>query len=178
MKTRCISKTGLKKSKLLSYSIVLIALFGLSACNENYWVIEDRPSRAYLALTWSQDEPDYIDAGTGAIPEVFYWNDYYRIQPGIYSLYYDGIFNDGYDYIEYAWEVEYEIYTNQDFYNDDYYFTIDMNPYGPYVYEEYKSTPVSKFKVLEQSESRIVILKEQKAFSLKISYTKTSKKER
>ena len=179
---------GLKINKLLPYSLLIIVLLGFSSCNEDYWVIDGRPGDAYLALTWTEDEPDYIDAGTGAIPSVFYWNDYYHIYPGIYYLYYDGVYNDGYGYWDYAWEVEYEIYNNPGelgtiHYDGrdgrDNYFSIDMNPYGPYVYIDYKSAPIkSNFKVLEESDSKIVILKEEEAYSLKVTYTKTEKRNR
>ncbi len=176
----------LKKIKLLPYSIFLIILIGFSSCTEDYWVIDGRPGNAYIALSWTEDEPEYIDAGTGAIPHVFYWNDYYFIRPGIYYLYYDGIYNDGYGYIDYAWEVEYEIYTNPGEYGTafydgrdgrDNYFTLDLNPYGPYVYIDYKSAPANaNFKVLEEDETKIVILKEKEEYSLKITYRKTNRR--
>ncbi len=170
--------SGLKKRKLLSYSILLITLLGLTSCSEDYWIIESpQRSIAYLALTWSEDEPDYIDVGTNAIPEVFYWNDYYHIHSGFYSLYYDGLYNDGYNYIEYAWEVEYEIYTNNGSYIEDNYFSIDLNPNGPLVYLDYKTTSInSNFKVLENSKSKIVILKEEKGYLLKITYNKVERR--
>lgn len=168
----------LKNKRPIYYSILLIILLGLNSCTEDVWIIErPQPSDAYLALTWSEDEPEYIDAGTAAIPEVFYWNDYYHVHPGFYTLYYDGIYNDGYDYVDYAWEVDYEIYTNNGVYSDDNYFTVDLNPYGPYVYEDYKSTTANiSFKVLEKNESKIVILKEMKEYSLKITYKKVERR--
>jgi len=172
-----IRQNGLRTKRYLSYSIIFFVLFGFSSCTEDYWIIESpQPSNAYIALTWSEDEPDYIDAGTGAIPEIFYWNDYYRIYPGSYTLYYDGIFNNGYEYIDYAWEVDYEIYTNNGTYNDDNYFSIDLNPYGPYVDQDYKSASLnSTFKVLETSDSKIVILKQGEEYSLKVTYRKVER---
>ncbi len=166
--------------KPLFFLIRLMLILGITSCSEDYWVIENpsQNSRAYIALTWSEDEPDYIDAGTSDIPEVFYWNDYYPIRPGYYTLYYDGIYNDGYNYIDYAWEVEYEIYTNGGVYTNDNYFSLDMNPYGPLVYEEYKSNTInSNFTILEQTEFKIVILKQEKEFSLKITYLKVERRQ-
>ncbi len=174
-------------NKKLSVFVFLTSLFILSSCDIDVFVEDGRPGDAYFALTWTEDEPDYVDAGTNAIPSVFYWNDYYYIRPGIYVLYYDGIYNDGYGYIDYAWEIEYEIYINPGekgsiYYGDggdgeDNYFSLDCNPYGPYVYLDYKSSPAEQsFKVLEKTEDKIIIKKENTNYSLKATYTKVSKR--
>lgn len=180
MKTakRKIRQSGLKINKPLPYTIILFILLGLSSCTEDIWIIESpQHSKAYLALTWTEDEPEYIDVGTNAIPDVFYWNDYYHIRPGFYSLYYDGLYSDGYDYIEYAWEVDYEIYTNDRYYDDDNYFSIDLNPNGPFVYLDYKTATVNQnFKILENTETKITILKEEKEYSMKVSYKKVDRR--
>lgn len=166
--------TELFSRKTLPFSIILIVLLGLASCTEEIWIMESpQTSNAYIALSWTEDEPDYVDAGTGAIPTIFYWNDYYHIHPGFYTLYYDGLYNDGFDFIEYAWEVDYDIYTNGGPYYDDNYFSIDLNPYGPYVGLDFKSSPTNQnFKVLEQNEKKIIILKEEKEYSLKVTYRK------
>jgi len=124
-----IRQNGLRTKRYLSYSIIFFVLFGFSSCTEDYWIIESpQPSNAYIALTWSEDEPDYIDAGNGA-------------------------------------------------YNDDNYFSIDLNPYGPYVDLDYKSSATnSNFNVLETSDSKIVILKQEEEYSLKVTYRKIERR--
>lgn len=175
--------------KMLSVIVLLTSLFVLSSCEIDIFIEDGHPGDAYIALTWSEDEPDYVDAGTYAIPEIFYWNDYYYIRPGVYVLYYDGMYNDGYGYFDYAWEIEYEIYINPGergsvSYGDgrdgaDNYFSLDCNPYGPYVYLDYKSAPAKQdFSVVDETEDKIVIEKVNTDYTLKATYTKVAKRTR
>ena len=170
-----------KSSLFLRLGLLLSVV--LYSCEAHIFIEEEVfPGDAYIALSWTDDEPDYIDPGTNAIPNVFYWDDYYYINPGVYSLYYDGEFNNGSGFIEYAWEVEYEIYINWsdevDYYEDiDNYFVLECNPLGPYVFMDYKSSKLNEdLKVLNESDTEIVVLKENKNYSLKATYKKVKKR--
>merc|ERR1711916_249908 len=144
--------------------------------------------RAYLAFTWTEHEPEYFDPGTYAIPDVFYWDEYYRISPGLYTMYYDGAYYDRGNLIEYAWELDYEIYitpgergTPHYIGRDgvDNYFTLECNPYGPWMYQDFKSSEITPgLKVKEVSEEKIVIEKEMSNYTLKVTYKKVEKRKR
>ncbi len=163
----------------------LILLF-LSSCEKEYWGYDGFDGSAYLALSWSEAEPDYIEPGTYAIPNLFYWDEYYRINPGIYTMYYDGEFWDGYGWLEYAWEVDYEIWVNYGeegsvFYDGrdgaDNYFVVECNPYGPYVFMDFKSKAVNpEYEVLQSSEDAISLLMKKENFNMKLSYRKVEKR--
>ncbi len=163
--------------------IAVLLILSLTACEKAWYGRDGRPGNAYLSLTWQVDEPDYIDAGTGAIPSVFYWGDYYRINPGYYDLYYEGRVWTGMYWASYAWEVTYEIWENPGergdwYYNGsngpDNYFSIECNPYGPYIGSSYKSAEIDpKYTVSETSENLITIIQKGDGVDLKITYTKT-----
>lgn len=170
--------------KLLFAGALLIFL---SSCEKDYWGYDGFDGRAYLALSWSDTEPDYIEPGTHAIPNRFYWDEFYRISPGIYTMYYDGEFWDGYGWLEYAWEVDFEIWINYGeegslFYDGqdgaDNYFVVECNPYGPFVFMDLKSKAVNaKYEVLESSENTTSILMKEKHFSMKLTYRKVENRE-
>ena len=45
-----------------SFFILLsLSLFTLSACHREYVIIDGAPGRAYVALIWTDIEPDYIN---------------------------------------------------------------------------------------------------------------------
>ena len=54
-------------NKGLVLSLLLMMLL-MSSCEVNYYGTPGRDGRAFLALTWNHAEPEYINAGTGAIP--------------------------------------------------------------------------------------------------------------
>ncbi|MCP4551388.1 MAG: hypothetical protein GY834_04965 [Bacteroidetes bacterium] len=173
--------------KTRSFFILLIlGLLTLGACHKEHIIIDGAPGRAYLALTWTEIEPDYIDPGTFAIPDLFYWDEYYRITPGFYTMYYDGAYYDQGDYIEYAWEVDYEIWINYGesgttLYDGrdgaDTYFVVECNPYDPYVYLDLKSTQLNKeYTVLEEKEDLIIIQIVKGNYSIKLTYRKVEKR--
>ena len=161
-------------------SVLLIV--SLASCEKAWHGTDGRPGDAYLALTWQIEEPTYIDAGTGAIPYRFYYGDYYRINPGYYSRYYEGVVWTGQYWGSYAWEVEYEIwevagergdwyYNGQD--GPDNFFDIEMSPYGPYVYSSYKSGETdSKYEIVEASDEKIIMVQKGDGMSLKATFKK------
>ncbi len=61
-------KSGLNYKRVLSFSILIFALLVLSSCQKEYFGYDGFDGRAYLALSWSEAEPEYIDVGTNAIP--------------------------------------------------------------------------------------------------------------
>ena len=185
MKTLKSDRERKNKSFLLLLGIIAL---GLSACRQEVVIIDGAPGRAYLAFTWTEHEPEYFDPGTYAIPDVFYWDEYYRISPGLYTMYYDGAYYDRGNLIEYAWELDYEIYitpgergTPHYIGRDgvDNYFTLECNPYGPWMYQDFKSSEITPgLKVKEVSEEKIVIEKEMSNYTLKVTYKKVEKRKR
>ncbi len=158
----------------------VLLILGLASCEKAWHGTDGRPGDAYLALTWQVEEPAYIDAGTGAIPPRFYYGQYYKINPGYYTLYYEGDVWTGQYWGTYAWEVTYEIWEvpgerGDWYYNGqngpDNYFDIEMSPYGPYVYSSYKSgESVSKYEIIEQSNDVIVIVQKGDGMNLKATF--------
>jgi hypothetical protein len=151
MKTKFNTFTRLFGMNGLVYGLGILAITLLfSACERGR---DGRDGRAFLALDWQNDEPDYVDAGTASIPRSFQWSKYYNIWPGYYNMYYDGEITTPNGYAEYAWEMDYEVYNLEGerayYYMDgedapDTYFSIACTPYGPEFYDEgstYKSAP-------------------------------------
>ena len=166
--------------------IGVLFIFSLTSCEKAWHGRDGRAGDAYIALQWYEAEPTYVDAGTSAIPQVFYWEEYYRINPGFYQLYYEGRIWAGNGFATYAWEVTYEIwevagergdwyYNGED--GPDNFFTIECNPYGPYVGNAYKQVDLEeKWEVLEKSESKLIILKKSDGLQMKVTYDKISPK--
>jgi len=172
------------KNTPIRISIILFFISGLllNSCYVTPWYGEDgRQGNAYVALTWVDAKPDYIDAGPSGIPPVFYWDQYYRAVPGYYSLYYEGSVWNGYGKSFYAWEIYYEIWRMEGengglYYHGadgaDTYFTLECSPYGPYIYEDlYKDQPAG-FELIQNSEDEVTIEKTDGAFRLRATYKK------
>ena len=185
-KTRIMKRLKNKFRKTTSIAALMFAIGGLFLTSCETVGYDGLDGRSYLALTYTGDEPDYIDAGTGSIPEYFYWDEYYRARPGFYTMYYDGVFYKGFSLREYAWELDYEIYFLEGEpggygYNGsdapDTYFTIECNPYGPYYYEDsYKASLAEGTKVLSESEDKIVVEKTKGQYGMKVTYSKVEKR--
>ncbi len=169
-----------KSVKSLSAFILILIL---ASCEKEPWYGNDgRPGDAYIALTWQVEEPTYVDAGTYAIPPVFYYGEYYRINPGYYDLYYEGRTWNGMGWAFYAWEVEYTIrvidgepggwhYNGAD--GPDNYFTIEMSPYGPYISSDYKSSEISeKYELISDTGDEIVIKQVLEGLEMEVTYHK------
>ncbi len=167
-------KTKLAKvAHIILLSFTILVLF--SSCQKDY---ERSYHRTFVALAWDGVEPTYIDAGTAAIPAHFEYNSFYRITPGFYQLYYEGTdYYNGY-YRDYAWDMEYEIYVIEDEYAyegyDDSYFTLELNPWGPEVFESVKSgkNEISGYNVLEYSNKKVVLEKAVGSMGIKITYNR------
>lgn len=188
---RCAMKTLKinRERKNRSFLIILgILLLSLSACYKEVVIIDGVPGRAYLAFIWTEHEPEYLDPGTFAIPNVFYWDEYYRIQAGYYTMYYDGAFYDRGSLVEYAWELDYEIFVNPGERGSpnyigrdgaDNYFTLECNPYGPWMYQDFKSAKLDEgVTIKESSAEKIVIEKKKSDFTLRVTYKKVEKRKR
>ncbi|MBE0641984.1 MAG: hypothetical protein IH599_08110 [Bacteroidales bacterium] len=163
----------------------LAALLGsvlfLSSCCDDRGR-DGRPGRAFLALEWELDMPDYLDAGTPDIPATFEWGRSYRAYPGWYLLYYEGHYWNGSGNVSYAWEMEYEIweaagdrggynYDGED--GPDTYFTLWLSPTGPYFDETLaKRTPGTKYQLSETSEGQIEVLAEGEGYSMRAVFRK------
>jgi hypothetical protein len=164
--------------------IAVLLILSLTACEKAWHGHDGRPGNAYLALTWQDVEPAYIDAGTNTIPPVFLWGEYYRIYPGDYSLYYEGTVWTGMAWARYSWEVYYEIWEipgerGDWYYNGangpDNFFTIGCNPFGPYVGNFYKSTALfSDYQLVSESDQEIVVKQKRDGMEVRITYSKTT----
>jgi hypothetical protein len=158
-------------------------LLVFSSCEDDYYGYDGRPGRAYLSLTWANEIPEYLDAGTGAIPETFRWGEFYRAYPGYYLMYYEGSVWNGFGWTFYAYEVEYEIWINEGEPGRPYgvdgrdgadtFLTIECSPYGPFLYNTEKSTTVTKkYEVLMETDELIQVVQKGDVYSMKITYTK------
>ncbi len=163
--------------------VSIITLFNLSSCYEGR---PGRDGQAYIALTWLDDEPSYIDPGTSSIPAYFQWGRFYRATPGIYNLYYEGQILSSHGVARYAWEMDYELYEiageRPYMYIDgedgpDTYFTLECSPFGPYYIDEtdYKSALKSEgYALIETSGDETVLQKESGNYGIRISVRKVN----
>jgi hypothetical protein len=146
------------------------------------------PGKSFMSLSWSTDEPDYIETGNSSFPQSFYYDDYYETRPGYYTLYYEGKVWNGYSFAKYAWEIDYEIWVNpgeisHGNYNGldgaDNYFNIDLSPYGPYSsMDNYRKSADYKETIKEISPGIFQIIKNSNGCNIKITYKNvTLKKE-
>ena len=119
--------------RIAIFLLPLLMILFMSSCHK------DRIDYGYsfLRLEYHSVQPDYIDTYDTPLSTNFYWGTDYRVSPGNYSLYYEGHYHDTYGYVEYAWEIFYEIYRYKDYdIAPDVYFTIECNPEGPYMYDD------------------------------------------
>ncbi len=186
-----LSESGFLGTGRVAVLLGLFAVLFSSCYHEDYYYPEGRdgrPGNAYLSLTWAYDIPNYIDAGTGAIPPYFEWSRYYMAYSGYYTLYYEGNYWNGYAWGYYAWEVNYEIWVNSGepggYYYDgldgaDTYFTLECSPYGPYAYKDEQiggGDTGNGTKLISDKDDEIVIMKEKKNYSMKVTYKKVEKR--
>jgi hypothetical protein len=115
---------------------------------------DGRDGRAFFKMNYGNFEPDYIETG-GVIPSNFYWDTYYRTNPGFYTVYYEYIENTYRGRIVYPYEIEVEVfvmagepggyrYDGKD--GDDVYFELILFPDGFEYYHDiaYKSESTEK----------------------------------
>ena len=170
------------------YLLLLALPLAVSSCYievEEPYGYDGRPGNCYLALEWEYDSPSYLDAGTSDIPYQFDWGRNYYTRPGLYQLYYEGEYWDGYGMAWYAWEIDYEIWRNYGTqggpgYNGmdgtDSFLTIILSPYGPYTNRWNKSLDSEKYEVLSETEEEIVVQQTEEEYSIKITYKKVPKR--
>ncbi|MCF8298079.1 MAG: hypothetical protein K9J13_11080 [Saprospiraceae bacterium] len=182
----------MKTKRLITATLISLTLtfvIFLSSCYTDHIGYDGRPGNAFLSIDYSIIEPEYLDAGTSAIPSVFEWGRYYRAYPGYYSLYYEGYFWNGHFWEFYGWEIEYEIWENYGEpgghnYNGrdgvDSYFDIICSPFGPYEYSNgRKADLIGKYKLLDSNEdANFTLFEEKEELSIKIKYKKVEKSKR
>lgn len=171
---------GIKPGLMLAVILISVTL---TSCVSDYGY-NGRPGRAYMALSWDVDVPDFIDAGTGDIPPVFEWGQYYRTYSGLYMVYYEGRYWNGYRHVWYAWEMDYEIYAIAGQpggygYNGangpDTYFDIVCTPYGPELYDNiaYKKSITATPGNTEDTKDNGSIETIKNGFGIKLTFRKT-----
>ena len=184
MKNQLHIKTFLKRNRIVfCRSVILVAIvitlsLSFTSCEKGEY---GQPGYAYVAFTWVDAEPDYIEIVNDYIPAVFFWNWFYRVDPGIYSVYYEGKHNRR----TYAWELEYEVWENDgkraEFVwiepkdGPDAYFTVELSPFGPEVI--YEEVEVEKQGYVDDSDDHpaeigheIILEKHQEEYSLRLRY--------
>ncbi|MFC2137167.1 hypothetical protein ACFLTE_03225 [Bacteroidota bacterium] len=142
------------------------------------------PGKAYMAISFYNIEPSFIDVGNTDIPQTFYYDEYYRVTPGWYTLYYEIKYIESFITITHAYEVDYEIWINVGERGDinydgrdgaDTYFTVELYPDGPEFWEDenYKSTSVAGdlYMPMEIGEE-IKVIKTENLYNMKITYRK------
>ncbi len=137
----CLPATRINYARL-SF-LLLIPLSLLFSCEKGD---DPFPGLAFVAVSWTVVQPEYIEMDNPFMPEVFYWDWFYRVDPGVYYVYYEGNHRVGGKINPYAWELEYEIWEYEGkraryFWQDDEngpdaYFTIVCTPFGPEVFHE------------------------------------------
>lgn len=162
--------------------LLVAALSFLPSCEKGE---EGLPGLAFVAFSWVTDEPDYIEIENEFIPAVFYWDWYYRVDPGTYYVYYEGEHRRSSGMEPYAWELEYEVWENPGkpgkYYweegpdGPDAYFTVELSPFGPEVY--YEEVTAEKSAGTEETEAplfqpghEIIVEKQVKNFNLRLKY--------
>ncbi len=185
IRTKKESEENVARKKVKKVIAVLLIL-SLAGCQKAWYGHDGRPGDAYLSLNWRVSEPEYIDAGTGDIPPVFYWGQNYKTYPGFYNLYYEGRIWTGISWASYAWEVDYKIYevagesggwyhNGQD--GPDNYFLIECSPYGPFIESTYKDAEVDlKYEIIEESDKEITVKQTGEGMEIMITYKKVEPK--
>ena len=180
------AKESFKLAKLLfrkGYSILILTLIiVVASCTKG---LDGRDGRAFLSVSWDVDVPDFIDVGNPHFPPSFYYGEFYRVYPGHYFMYYEGEFWNGYDWVPYAWDVDYEIWENRGEpggynYNGrdglDNYFTLRCTPYGPYTYHLKSIVDENRERIVTEEDDAIIIKEEMESFTIRVTYKKVEPK--
>lgn len=158
--------------KKIIYLLPLI----LMACGK-----DGEPGDTYVRFTWTGNQPYIFSTNNPAIPIVFYYGVDYITQPGTYSLYYETFYG-----VNYWWSVNYTltykdgekggIFKDGDD-GEDSYFSINCDPYGPYIYQV-KSQQIENDELFEMDEANnISISKEINGQILRVDYEIISEQE-
>ena len=181
-------RNGSTISARFVWIFIVLGMLILSSCEKEINYGHDgRHGNAYLSLNWIDSRPLYLETGTYDIPRVFEWGRYYRTYPGIYTLYYEGEIWNGHNYVFYAWEMDYEIWINpgepggygydgRD--GRDTYFSLELSPFGPYIYydDAYKNTSGNEIIIGSSETDDFTIIKKSTDYTLKIKFTKVEKR--
>ncbi len=173
------------KTRLLALALLLAAGFLLlPSCYKGEY---GQPGLAFVAFTWVEDEPEYIEIENEFIPPVFYWDWFYRVDPGHYYIYYEGVHSRRGRTNPYAWELEYEVWENPGKKGKhpwqigpdgpDAYFTIELSPFGPEVfyeevYPEKSAQLEDEPEIIMNNGDVIIIEKQSNNHSLRLTYRK------
>lgn len=173
-----------KASRIYKLGLIIstAALLIMTSCyKEPIRGLDGRPGNAFLAVTWVDGKPDFINSGNSAIPTVFDYGRFYLSYPGYYTFYYEGRLWNGYASALYAWEIEYEIWIHRGQpggygYNGadgpDNFFTMECSPYGPYIYlGTYKSDSTGA-RIIERSEEAGEMELKGETHTIKMTYRK------
>ena len=162
------------------FAVSLLMIFASISCEKGEI---GEPGLAFVAFTWVDHEPEYIEIANDFIPATFYWDWYYRVEPGIYYVYYEGIYRRS----PYAWELEYEVWENEGKRGKhawvkgpdgpDAYFTIELSPFGPEViYEEVyldkSGAGFGNHTIIPEIGSSYVVEKQNKDYNLRLRYNR------
>lgn len=136
---------------------------------------------SFLALDYSSVAPDYIWGDNMAIPSAFYFGEFYNSAPGTFNLYYEGGYMQGCCFVEYYWDVEYNIWFHPGtsggpcgqagLNGADSFLTIWMDPEGPDFARINKKEDVDMKVELDTPEKKIVEFTRE-GVSMKVVYTK------
>ena len=180
-----IQKLPLTVTGILLLAVILL----ISSCEEGSY---GESGLAFVAFTWVEDEPDYIEIENEFIPAVFYWDWFYRVDPGIYDIYYEGNHSRGGRINPYAWELEYEVWENPGKKGKhpwqtgpdgpDAYFTIELSPFGPEVFYEEVSPeksarPDEGSEIIMNDGDVIIIERHSNNLSLRLTYRRVESRE-
>ncbi|TVR68276.1 MAG: hypothetical protein EA408_13710 [Marinilabiliales bacterium] len=169
-----------------AWALLAAVLLLLPSCYKGEY---GQPGLAFVAFTWIDDEPAYIEIENEFIPPVFYWDWFYRVDPGLYYIYYEGVHRRGGRLNPYAWELEYEVWENPGKKGKhpwqvgpdgpDAYFTIELTPFGPEVfyeevYPEKSAQLEDETEIIMNNGDVIIIEKQNKNHTLRLTYRKVA----
>lgn len=170
-----------KKYFKIFIPVIIVLIF--ASCKKDFQGRDGLPGRAFLGLTWYDIEPQYIDIGNTDIPYKFYWDEFYRVYPGNYTLYYEVSFWEDNIHKLYAYEIVYDIWINSGELGGtnyhgrdgaDTYFTLELCPEGPYIIEEEDFKSTGKTLKLEKELINIgeknEIITQKNDFGMKVVY--------
>lgn len=172
MKTITTSKTNFVRSfSGMLFVATLLLIF--PGC---YKGSDGLDGRAFMSINWEKSRPTLIDAGTSSFPSVFDWGRFYETSPGRFYFYYEGKVFSYTGTLNYAWEMEYEIYRIKGEHGGwgydgenapDAFFTILCRPEGPSFVEQtaYKNMEIS-------SDTTYVIERKNNGYGIKITVRK------
>ena len=143
---------------------------------------------AYFGLDWTADQPDYVWTNNLAIPEVFYYGDYYNSLSGSYQLYYEGQIMEGCCLKDYFWEVNFDVWVNLGtsggcgFAGTDglpSYLMLIMGPYGPGEHRTNKTDDPNKlFQEISRTDDEIVLQHTDGDINVRATFKKLSSSKR